>query len=61
MDRSMALHDERILAQKIASEKGEAQAICQKADGTLFTADAAGSIQDNLRIVEVVSGLPAGA
>jgi hypothetical protein len=61
MDRSAALYDQRLLAQKIASEKGEAQAICQKADGTLFTVDAAGAIQNDLRILEVLSGLPVGA
>lgn len=52
----MALENEKSLAKKIASEKKEAQAICLKADGTLFTVDAAGAIQNNLRILEIFSG-----
>jgi hypothetical protein len=57
----MALENEKSLAKKIASEKKEAQAICLKADGTLFTVDAAGAIQNNLRILEIFSGFEAGA
>ena len=55
----MALENEKSLAKKIASEKKEAQAICLKADGTLFTVDAANAIQGSLRILEVVSGFEA--
>ena len=53
----MALETEKSLAKKIASEKKEAQAICLKGDGTLFTVDAAHAVQGGLRILEVVSGL----
>ena len=55
--KAMALENEKSLAKKIASEKKEAQAICLKGDGTLFTVDAAHAVQGGLRILEVVSGL----
>ena len=59
--KAMALENEKSLAKKIASEKKEAQAICLKADGTLFTVDAARAFQEHFHILEVFSGLASDA
>jgi hypothetical protein len=60
-DKLIALEDRRNLAKKIAIEKKQAQALCKESDGTVFTIDAARAFQEHFHILEVVSGLPAGA
>lgn len=60
--KQQAIEDRRTAAQKIANEKGEAQAICQEdSDGSTFTAPAAYAFANHFHILEVVAVMPADA
>lgn len=60
-DKMISLENSVKQAQKLAIEKKQAQALCKESDGTLFTVDAARAFKEHFHILEVFSGLPAGA
>lgn len=58
-DKLINLENRKIQAKKIAIEKKQAQALCQEADGTVFTVDAVRAFREHFHILDVVSGLEA--